>query len=397
MKSERGRPTTVEIYVLTTLHVSTSFKEANEIKLTNCNRASSRSEQMEFILKHLFELFKHNFAQEDINFFIELLRQVGSEDMRDMEKNAELFATRYRLTQLITRKIYSSLWMAMDSVARKKVLIRIYHDGHVYDEDAGMQFTQVMEKFKSKIPKNCDGLMPVIDYGIEESVPYVVYDYNNQEPCINITGTEISPDEVMPSHLKEESELWKFLNETSKAMLILHDANVIGLNINPYETFYRYRYRGGFNYQIPLLGDFTGEEMIRKFRPAAKTACHGNKCQPVVYAPELNFQNMQDAAEPVFFTKALDVWSLGVTMLHLMIKQNPYYTIGARCFQTKSKKAESVISNQEITGVWSQELKSIVCRCLRVAPWSRPTAMEILACAAENLSLRPWEKNDNAN
>ena len=158
-----------------------------------------------------------------------------------------------------------------------------------------------------------------------------------------------------------EQELWRFIKDVASGLAYLHDSDVIHRDIKPENILLDER--GDY-----VISDFgLSTKMRSTLRQASMRQNDGFSGTIAYMAPEL-FTSKPTAV------KATDVWALGVTIYEMATGELPF------CGQGGVMLLHGAAS-PEMSGNWSDNLKSLGCSCLLNNTWDRPTAEKLKSFA----------------
>ena len=246
---------------------------------------------------------------------------------------------RYRLIRLLGHGGYSEVWLAEDIQAGLTVAIKVYAPGRGLNEDGVTQFSK---EFKMVFNLNHANLLRPTHYDVYERMPYLIMPFCEHGSSSKLTGKI------------DEKMAWLFLNDVASGLAYLHEQEppVIHQDIKPDN----------------ILMDSSDSFVITDFGISAKVRntlqSVGSKAGTLAYmAPE----RFNTDYRPV---KASDIWSLGASLFELMTGKPPVGEHGGLA-------QKGGVEIPKISGLWSQDLKEIVYKCLQKETWHRPTAKEI--------------------
>ncbi|MDR1895239.1 MAG: protein kinase [Prevotellaceae bacterium] len=255
-----------------------------------------------------------------------------------------LFHSRYRLIRLLGRGGFSEVWLAEDSRTGIKVALKVYAPGTGLDDDGIQLFSH---EFSLVFNFNHGNLLRPSHFDVCERRPYLIMPFCERGSAAKLTGN-IS-----------EAEAWKFLHDVAAGLAYLHEQEpdpVIHQDIKPDNVLID----GGGHYLITDFGiSSKARSTLRK--SVGKQTSGGT----IAYMSPERFgrDNM-----PV---KASDVWALGATVFELLTGDTPFGNHGGLI-----QKGGAEIP--AVSGNWSDDLKTLVEKCLALNAWDRPMAKQIV-------------------
>lgn len=257
-----------------------------------------------------------------------------------MEKG-QIFHSRYQLLEELGGGNSSIVWKAIDTLTNVEVALKIYTG---YD-DGGLDLFAREYALVSNV-KHTNVLSPN-HYDTFESQPYLVIPFCKDGSVLKKIG-KIT-----------EREAWHLIHDVSNGLVCLHGLNppIIHQDIKPDNILIG---EGG-NYVITDFGISTNRKKDVKNKDGAKNLKAGTRAY---MAPE------RFGDDPLIIM-ASDIYSLGATVYELLTGDAPFGDEGGILHQE-----DSVI--EPISGSYSQNLKSVVERCLLFHPWERPLAEQLV-------------------
>ena len=268
-------------------------------------------------------------------------------------------ADRYRLIRFIGRGGFSEVWFAEDTRTGIFLAIKIFAPGVGLDDDGIRLFSR---EFSLVFNFNHSHLLRPMHYDVHNRMPFLIMPFCERGSATQLTG-QIT-----------ESQAWQFLRDVASGLAYLHGqaSPVIHQDIKPDNVLIDSS--GSF-----LITDFGISAKVRSTLRKSIKEHHNTSGGTIAYmAPErFGKDNM-----PV---KASDVWSLGATLFELLVGDTPFGEHGGLI-----QKSGAEIPN--IHGNYSNDLKSVVERCLAKDTWDRPTAEQLAELAARHIEGEPASK-----
>lgn len=262
-----------------------------------------------------------------------------------MLDTGQIIADRYELLKRLGRGGFSEVWLAQDKLTEVKVAIKIYAPGTGLD-DAGISlFTQ---EFSLVFDMNHTNLLHPTHYDCWERMPYLILPF-----CKNGSAFRYLAGEEPIT----ETECWRLLHDVAEGLAYLHSKvpPVIHQDIKPDNILINDE--GGF-----MITDFGISARVRSTLRRNQGEMSGGGTLAYM-GPE----RFGPSPAPIM---ASDVWSLGATLYELMTGMPPYGEHGG----VLQKNGADI---PFIEADFSEALKDVVCKCLALNPWDRPTARQI--------------------
>jgi len=280
----------------------------------------------------------------------------------------DLFDNRYRLVKRLSDEgATADVWLAIDTLTLDK---KIDEDtGAVADEDSGARVAIKIYRPKNaldvegeslfvkefKTAYNCqhENLLTPTGYGIANDIPYLVMPYCSKGSVENLVGK-----------MKDEKEIWKFLQQTAAGLAYLHSCKppIIHQDIKPGNILID----DNGNYRITDFG-------ISVKRDYSNDGFLDDKDSGTTdYMPPERFEDRSNSL-PI---PESDVWSLGATAFELITGSSPFGENGG-----KAQRRNTPIP--KISVQLPKELKQILYSCLSANDTNRPTA-SVLAELSKN-------------
>ena len=302
---------------------------------------------------HLRKIKCHTLLFKTIGLIVVLII-----DIKSMFKTDDIFANRYKLLRLIGRGGFAEVWLAQDVKTNLEVALKIYAPGTGLDEHGVKLF---MSEFALTYNLNHSNLLRATHFDEVERMPYLVLPFCSKGSCTRQIGN-ISED-----------ELWRLLHDVAAGLKYLHSKEppIIHQDIKPDNILCN-------DEGVYLISDFGISTKIRSTlrRSAPKAQSSGGTL--CYMAPE----RFSADNTPI---KASDIWSVGAMLYELMTGEAPFGEHGGLI---QKSGAEIPLIRTD----YSEELKTIVVKCLSPDPWDRPTAE-----ALEELSWSHLNNNSEQN
>lgn len=271
---------------------------------------------------------------------------------------------RYVLVRQLGRGGFSEVWLADDTWTRIQVAIKIYAPGMGLDEAGIELFTQ---EFSLVFDLNHTNLLKPTYFDNYERQPYLIMPLcKNGSAFKYLTGKE---------HITER-QCWHMLHDVSAGLAYLHGKKppVIHQDIKPDNILIS-------DEGLYMITDFGISARVRSTirNGMAKEQSGGTLAY---MAPE----RFSSQPRPIM---ASDVWSLGAMMYELICGMPPFGNSGGLM---QRKGAEIPRIDEE---GYSQELKSIIYRCLSESPGERPWASQIEDITYNYLHNKPWSQDSH--
>ena len=251
-----------------------------------------------------------------------------------------IFDRRYKLLHEIGRGSYGRVWLARDEYGKKEVAVKIYTSIHV-DEWSAERLRNQAETFARLRHPN---LLPILDMGIGEGIPYVVMPYCPLGTIEKLRG-EIT-----------ETKLWKLINDVASGLEYLDTFELMHLDIKPANVLLG-------KDESYVISDYGIDRLITSFSKTENT----NICGYGGYAyraPECFYPKEKIVRES-------DIWSLGATLFELITGE--LYIL----------KDRNISSND-----YSSQLCNTVQACLSYDPDKRPSARKLIELSEKMLSKK---------
>lgn len=267
-----------------------------------------------------------------------------------MEEN-KLFHDRYFLERLLGRGNFSEVWLAKDSKTEIEVALKIYAPATGLDDDGLNVFAR---EFSLVVNANHKNLLKPLYYDSCDRKPYLVLPYCRQGSIMKLVGKF------------SEQDAWRLLRDVASGLAWLHEMNppVIHQDIKPDNIMI------GDNGDF-MITDFGVSTHLRSTLRKSMSAAFSSAGTIAYMAPE----RFGKDNTPIM---ANDVYSLGATVFEMLTGDTPFGDDGGLV----QKKGAEV---PDLKGDYSEQLKKVVCKCLRTNPWERPTAEQLEKYAAAGL------------
>lgn len=251
-----------------------------------------------------------------------------------------IFDRRYKLLHEIGRGSYGRVWLARDEYGKKEVAVKIYTSIHV-DEWSAERLRNQAETFARLRHPN---LLPILDMGIGEGIPYVVMPYCPLGTIEKLRG-EIT-----------ETKLWKLINDVASGLEYLDTFELMHLDIKPANVLLG-------KDESYVISDYGIDRLITSFSKTENT----NICGYGGYAyraPECSYPGEK-------IVQRSDIWSLGATLFELITGE--LYIL----------KDRNISFND-----YSRQLCNTVQTCLSYDPNKRPSARQLIELSEKMLSKK---------
>ncbi|MDR2971637.1 MAG: protein kinase [Bacteroidales bacterium] len=264
-----------------------------------------------------------------------------------------LFADRYRLIKLIGSGGFSEVWMAEDEKTGIALAIKIYAPGTGLDDSGIRLFSQ---EFSLVFNFTHSHLLRPTHYDVYNRMPYLIMPFCEKGSAAKLTGNIT------------EREAWQLLHDVASGLYYLHEQEqpVIHQDIKPEN----------------ILMDKSGKFMITDFGISTKarsTLRKSSEQYQKTSGGTLAFMAPERFGKDNVPIKAGDIWSVGATLFELLERDTPFGKHGGL---VQKSGAEIPL----ITENYSQELKSIIEKCLDIETWNRPTAKQLLFWSEQYLN-----------
>lgn len=263
-----------------------------------------------------------------------------------MEDN-KLFHDRYFLERLLGRGNFSEVWLAKDTKTEIPVALKIYAPATGLDDQGLNVFAR---EFSLVVNANHKNLLKPLYYDSYDRKPYLVLPF-----CTN--------GSIMKNVGKfTEEEAWTLFRDVASGLSWLHNMNppVIHQDIKPDNIMV------GENGEY-MITDFGVSTHLRSTLRKSLSSAFSSAGTIAYMAPE----RFGKDNTPIM---ANDVYSLGATVYEMLTGDTPFGDDGGLV----QKKGADV---PNLKGDYSEQLKKTLAKCLRLNPWERPTAEQLVQYA----------------
>ncbi|MDR2385348.1 MAG: protein kinase [Tannerella sp.] len=269
-------------------------------------------------------------------------------------KEGTIFDKRYLLKERIGSGGFSKVWLVEDIKTKLVMAMKIYASGMSLDKESIDVFAK---EFAIVFKLNHPNLLRPNFYGEVKGIPYLTLPYCKNGSALSIAG---KTDETMA---------WRFLHDVASGLACLHSQKspIIHQDIKPDNIMID-------DERHFLITDFGISETLR-YTQRQNVNAGGTTGSLAYVAPE----RFGPTSSPIM---ASDIWALGATLFELITGDLPFGPSGGLI-----QKSGAEIP--EIEGNYSNDLKTIIKRCLSLNPWDRPKADEIVELAKNPLLLPP--------
>lgn len=259
-----------------------------------------------------------------------------------MEAN-KLFHDRYFLERLLGRGNFSEVWLAKDTKTDIQVALKIYAPATGLD-DAGLNV--LAREFSLVVNANHKNLLKPLYYDSCDRKPYLVLPYCKEGSIMK--------------HINKfsEEEAWKLLRDVASGLGWLHKMNppIIHQDIKPDNIMIGEN--GNF-----MITDFGVSTHVKSTLRKSLSAAFSSAGTIAYMAPE----RFSKDSSPIM---ANDIYSLGATVFEMLSGDAPFGDDGGLL----QKKGAEI---PELPGNYSDQLKTVITKCLLANPWERPTAEQL--------------------
>ncbi len=262
--------------------------------------------------------------------------------------SGNIFDNRYRLLRKLGESHYAELWYVEDIMVHLELVIKVFYPAS-YDDLKDIVF-RLGRDFKRIYNINHPNLVKYNHFDVFKDIPYLVMPYYS---C--------GSAETMIDRFTEKVG-WKFIHDVSSALSFLHSQQpaIIHQALKPENVLID---RDDFvvtDYYVGFIPDSFINGIERERRGGHPYS-----------APEMFTSNYTPS-------KPSDIWALGATLYELLTGHTPF---GERGGLAQSPSGEF----PEMTGPFSDALKSVVKKCLSFDPNNRPKASDLERFANDQL------------
>lgn len=260
-----------------------------------------------------------------------------------------IIAEHYKLVKQLGHGSFGDVWLAHNMLADMDVAIKFYG---TFDQKGLEGFRN---EFKIAFKLNHPNLLSINHFDVFENCPYLVMTY-----CANGSASKFIGNITEP-------ELWKFIYDVSSGLAFLHEQQppIVHQDIKPDNILITAEGRY-------VISDFGISRSFRTMMSRTNNLSSGT----------LAYMGPERFSEKPMMVLASDIWALGMTLFELMTGDVLWGGTGG-CVQLNGAR---IPAND---GRWSQQLYQLVCSCLALETWERPTAVQLCQIAACHLSGKP--------
>lgn len=248
-----------------------------------------------------------------------------------------LFHNRYLLVSALGDGASADVWKAKDTKANNLMVALKIFSQHSEMDTYGLQNFE--REFTTVYNMKHSNLLPPTGYDICEGCPYLVMQYCENGSCSSMIGR------------MEEEDIIKFLHDVSAGLEYLHDHNIIHQDIKPDNILLD----DNCNFMVTDFGISVNAEGEVDDAGGMSGGTRG-------YMGPERFEGITNNAS--------DIWSLGATVVELLIGYPPYGHEHGGLLQTQGEPLPELPALQP-------EVKNMILRCLDENPSKRIKANEI--------------------
>ena len=234
----------------------------------------------------------------------------------------------------------AEVWLAQNTIG-KQVAIKIMHQKFI-DE------AQVVQRFKNEAKATAKldhpNIRQVIDFGVHENRPYIIQEYLEGKVLSECKGA------------LDELTLQLIWTKSLESLEYAHSKGIIHRDIKPSNLFLT------THNQLKIV-DFG----IAKVKDEISITGTGQALGSVLY------MSPEQIKDPKRVTTSTDIYSLGITMLHLINGKQPF-DASTSAFALQQNIVSGNYSTDDIPAKWV----SVVIPCLNKEPENRPTISALL-------------------
>ena len=236
---------------------------------------------------------------------------------------------------------FGEVWCAYDNIMKKDVAVKFYVS---LDKKGREEFFKEYELANSL---KQDNLLSAMSLGEFENRPYLVLEYCPKGAASRLVGN------LQP---QQEEIIWRFVKDVAAGLAYLHNHDIVHQDIKPENVLENNA--GRF-----IIADFGISTNVRG--TMRKQSGRQSNVGSVAYMAPEKFN-----ADPAII-KAGDIWALGASIYELATGKLPFASMGG-VMQKNGAEIPEIVSKG-----YSDELNSLMHKCLALEPWDRIKAEEI--------------------
>ncbi len=254
-----------------------------------------------------------------------------------------------------------AIWVALDEQLQRHVALKLMDSHHVSSPESRRRFAQ---EAKAVARLHHPNVVQIHDYGIDESVPFIVMELLEGEDLEALLERRqrLSPAAVVP-----------LLNQIARALTAAHHAGIIHRDLKPANLF---------------LARVAGEEVVKvlDFGLALLQGDAGASHQERALAGTPRYMSPEQMRGGTSLDHRSDLWSLGVVLYRLLTGQFPF--TGDALNGLRSGKTSTVPTPaSSIVPELGAEADAFFARALTVEPFLRFSSAHEMAAAFSTLVL----------
>ncbi|HEX8702235.1 MAG TPA: protein kinase, partial [Myxococcaceae bacterium] len=268
---------------------------------------------------------------------------------------------RYILQRRIAGGGMGAIWVALDSQLQRHVALKLVDSRHVSSSEARQRFAQ---EAKAVARLHHPNVVQIHDYGIDESVPFIVMELlegEDLEALLTRRG-RLAPAAVVP-----------LLNQVARALTAAHLAGVVHRDLKPANLF---------------LARVAGEEVVKvlDFGLALLEGTPENPQQERALAGTPRYMSPEQMRNGTSLDLRSDLWSLGVVLFRLLTGQYPFTGDSLIALRAGSTTTPLTLATSIVPELGA-EADAFFARALAVEPADRFSCAQELAAAFSSLVL----------